>query len=89
MNWKFKMQLEACGLSQKGLSDIAEIHPNTISRIVKGGNPDKETAKKLCKVLGCHMDDIFSEVWTKNKVVNMEDERRKRLQKNNSKCANK
>lgn len=47
-------------LSQKELGEILELTQSAISKIETGAAlPSMETARKLTKVLGCTLDELF------------------------------
>ncbi len=46
-------------INKTGLSQLADIQPNTVTKLVKGENIRVATLEKLCKALDCKIDDII------------------------------
>ena len=50
------------GMTMRELAELSGVHVNTIMRYEQGlVSPSVETARKICKVLGVTMDDVFGE----------------------------
>ena len=64
MNEKMKQARQKKNLSQAELAKITGVSRQTINMIEKGDyNPTIGLCRKICKVLGCTLNDLF---WEEN-----------------------
>lgn len=60
---KLKELRKAAGVTQTELAEKVGVKQSTIAMLETGKNksPRIEVAKKICKVLGCTMDELYAE----------------------------
>lgn len=63
MSTRLKKILYAKGMTQKELSILTEVQQYKISQLCSGKrqNIHLSTAKRICEVLNCSLDEIFGE----------------------------
>ncbi len=62
MNHKMREKRQACGLSQADLAKAIGVARQTVNMVENGEyNPTLSLCLKICRALGCTLDDLFWE----------------------------
>ena len=67
-----------CAIEEKGynfavIAEALDIHPNNISRVVSRSQTSKKVALRICQVIGKPISEVFGDVPSYQKKINLRD----------------